>query len=125
MANRSPNILVSYIDFAKNYSFMEHNEIKTQHWYNFQITIIVHLTWKINLDFKHGNDEKTKMIIEFHFYISDDRKHDNLFVQHCFGCHWNWLQRQNIQLPTKILFGMMDVHLSSNVCKHGFMWQDT
>ncbi len=37
---------VSYVDFFENYSFMESNEIQTQHWHNFQITILVHLTWR-------------------------------------------------------------------------------
>jgi hypothetical protein len=44
MANQSPDCLVSCVDFADNYSFMEQNEIQTQHWHKFQITILVHLT---------------------------------------------------------------------------------
>ncbi len=79
MANQS-----SCVDFVENYSFMEHNEIQTQHWYNFHITILIHLTWRINLNFNVGDDEKTRVIIEYHFYILDDRNDDNLFIQHCF-----------------------------------------
>ena len=44
------------------------------------------------------------VIKEYHFYVSDDREHDTLFVQHCFGLiydsfknngvsfieHWIW-----------------------------------
>lgn len=87
MANQSSNCLVSCVDFAENYSFMEHNEIQTQHCQNFQITILVHLTWRINPNFKVGNDEKTKVITKYHFYNSNDRTCDNLFVQHYFTWH--------------------------------------
>ncbi len=101
MANQSPDYLVSYVDFAKNYSFMQLNEIQTHHWHNFQITILVHLTWRINHNFSVGNDEKTRMITKYHFYISNDCIHDNRFVQHCFRWHWTWLQAWNIKLPTE------------------------
>jgi len=77
MANQSLDYLVSYIDFAKNYSFMEQNEIQTQHWHSFQITILVHLTWRINPNFGVGDDEKTRMITEYHFYILDDQIPNN------------------------------------------------
>jgi hypothetical protein len=120
MANQLLDIIVSCIDFVENYSFMEQNEIQTQHWYNFQITNLMHLTWRINPNFMHGNDKKTKVITEYHFYILDNCKHDNLFVQHCFRCHWNLFN-----CPLNISSGVIDVHLNSNVCEHGFMWQDT
>jgi hypothetical protein len=55
----------------------------------------------INLDFSVGDDEKTREITEYHFYISDNRNHDNLFIQYCFKQHWSWLQGQNFELPTK------------------------
>jgi len=51
---------------------MEQNEIQTQHWHNFQIIILVHLTWKINPNFRVGDEEKTKVITEYHYYISND-----------------------------------------------------
>jgi hypothetical protein len=62
---------------------------------------LVHLTWKINFNFKIGDDEKTRVITKYHFYILDDRTHDNLFVRHCFKWHWSWLQAQNIELLTE------------------------
>jgi hypothetical protein len=78
MANQSSNYLISCIDFVENYSLMEQNEIQTQHWHNFQITILVHLTWRINLNFRVGNDGKTRVITEYHFYISYDRTHESI-----------------------------------------------
>jgi hypothetical protein len=72
MKNQSLDCLVSCVDFAENYSFMEHNEIQTQHWHNFQITILVHLTWRINPTFRVRDDENTRVITDYHFYILDD-----------------------------------------------------
>ncbi len=48
-------------------SFMEHNEIQTQHWHNFQIIILVHLTWRINHNFNIRDEEKARVNIEYHF----------------------------------------------------------
>ena len=31
-----------------------------------------------------------------HFYISDDKKHDTLFVQHCLLVSHNWLKDQGL-----------------------------
>lgn len=31
-----------------------------------------------------------------HFFISDDRKHDTLFVQHCFMLHWQWMKNKGL-----------------------------
>jgi hypothetical protein len=69
MANQSLDCLVSCVNFADNYSFMEQNEIQTQHWHNFQITILVHLTWRINPNFSIGDDEKTRVILSMTFIV--------------------------------------------------------
>ncbi len=29
----------------------------------------------------------TRIVTEYHFYINDDKVHDNLFLQHYFGLH--------------------------------------
>jgi hypothetical protein len=34
------------------------------------------------------NDEVFR---QTHYYISDDKKHDSLFVQHCMMLHWQWM----------------------------------
>ncbi len=49
--NQASYILAFCVDFAENYSFMNENDIQTQQWYKFQITIVVHPTWRINADF--------------------------------------------------------------------------
>jgi hypothetical protein len=38
-----------------------------------------------------------RLAIEYHYYFSDDRKYDNLFVQYAFVLHWHHLI-SNIQL---------------------------
>jgi hypothetical protein len=60
------------------------------HWYSYQVTILVHITWvrKPNPD---PTDESSKTVMKYHFYISDDKKHDSYFVQHCLMLHWKSL----------------------------------
>lgn len=80
------DVVVSVIDFAENYSFKEQNEIQSMHWYSSQVTILVHITYVW--------DEADKVLKYIHFYISDDKEHDTLFVQHCMQVHSVWLQEQ-------------------------------
>jgi hypothetical protein len=39
-----------------------------------------------NPDFEQC-DENSKITIEYHLYVFDDRNHDLEFVQHCFKLH--------------------------------------
>ena len=85
-----PNdVVVSVVDFAENYTFKQQNEIQSMHWCSVQVTIFVHITY-----FRVSGDIK-KVI---HFFISDDKKHDTLFVQHCFKLHWQWLLAQRLEV---------------------------
>jgi len=34
------------------------------------------------------NDEDSKIVMNYHFYIFDDKIHDSYFVQHCVHLHW-------------------------------------
>jgi len=87
--------IISMEDFAKNYSFQVQNEVQSMHWHSYQISILVHITYWSNPDFDM-HDEDTKILIEYHFYISNDRKHDYEFVQHCFGLHWRYILDQRL-----------------------------
>jgi hypothetical protein len=57
------------------------------HWTSQQVTILVHLTYRLNPTHNVAKPH-TKFTKESHFYISDDREHDTLFVQHCMLMHW-------------------------------------
>jgi hypothetical protein len=35
------------IDFAKNYTFKEYNEVQKMHWHSFQLTILVHICYSL------------------------------------------------------------------------------
>ncbi len=45
----------------------------------------MHLTFRIQLDWDENLN--TKIVIKYHFYISDDKVHDNLSFQHYVGLH--------------------------------------
>lgn len=83
------NTIVSVVDFAENYSFKEKNEIQSMHWHTDQCTILVHISYR-------RSDKDDSIIKEMHFYISDDKLHDTLFVQHCFLMHNRWLKDQGL-----------------------------
>ena len=81
------DVVVSVVDFAENYTLKEQNEVQTMHWYSDQVTIFVHITY-VRLA---GVVNKY-----YHFYISDDKSHDTLFVQHCFMLHYQWLKELGV-----------------------------
>ena len=87
MENLPEDTILSHIDFAENYSFQMQNEIQSMHWTSHQVTILVHLTYRVNPAYDVTKPH-TKFKKESHFYISDDREHDTLFVQHCLLLHW-------------------------------------
>jgi hypothetical protein len=65
------------------------------HWHSYQISILVHITYRFNPDFD-AYDEDSKILIEYHFYILDDHKPDSKFVQHCFGLHWKYISDKGL-----------------------------
>ena len=40
--------LISCVDFSENYTLKIQNEIQSMHWHNEQITILVHITYRLN-----------------------------------------------------------------------------
>jgi len=78
------------LDFVENYNFQMQNEFQSMHWHSYQISILVHNTYRSNPNFD-AYDEDSKILTKYHFYILDDHKHDFEFVQHCFGLHWKYI----------------------------------
>jgi hypothetical protein len=88
LANFPTDSMVSVIDFVENYSFEVQNEVQSMHWHSYQVTILVHISWIRNAH-PDPDDESTKNIMQYHFYISDDKKDGSYFVQHCLEMHWD------------------------------------
>jgi hypothetical protein len=44
-STHTQDTIVSCIDFFDNYAFKVQNEIQDMHWFTFQITILVHITY--------------------------------------------------------------------------------
>ncbi len=84
---------MSIIDFAKNYIFEVQNELQNMHYHTYQIYILMHISFHHNPT-PDPYDEESKILTEYHFYISDDCKHDSEFVQHCFKLHWQHMVEQ-------------------------------
>jgi hypothetical protein len=58
--------------------------------HSFQVTIMAHITYKINPIYIKDNAQN-KVIKESHFYVNDKKEHDISFVQHYMLFHWQWL----------------------------------
>ncbi len=85
--------IVSLVDFVKKYNFQMQIEVHSMHWHSYQISILVHITYRSYSNFD-GYDENSRILTKYHFYISNDRKHDFEFVQHCFKLHWRYILDQ-------------------------------
>ena len=76
------------VDFAENYTFDPQREIQSEYYHFDQVSIFVHVLYRHAHESIDGRDSTPlshDVIKEYHFYVSDDREHDMLFVQHCFG----------------------------------------
>lgn len=85
MSGLREGVLLSHIDFVENYTFQVQNEVQSEYYRSVQVTILVHITYRVVRD-----EDTTELTVvkESHFYVSDDRRHDSFFVQYCLLLHW-------------------------------------
>jgi hypothetical protein len=57
------------------------------------VTILVHITYRKVTNPDTGDETIHK---ESHFWITDDKNHDTLFVQYYLQEHWNYLQAEGV-----------------------------
>lgn len=95
--------IISCMDFSENYSMKIQNEIQSMHWRTEQVSILVHITFRLNPDWTFSNGEPC-VLKEVHYYISDDKQHDSLYVQHAFMLHWEYLKLEGIHPTNHIVW---------------------
>ena len=83
--------VISCVDFSENYSMMIQNETQSMHWRSVQVSILVHITYRLNPNWSNVNNEPL-LLKAIHYYVSDDKVHDSLYVQHCFMMHWEFMK---------------------------------
>jgi hypothetical protein len=86
LENLTHDIVLLCVDFSKNYALKIQNEIQGMHWHNFQMSILVHISYLRNPT-PDPIDAESKIIKEVHYFIFDDTSHDTLYVQHAFMFH--------------------------------------
>ena len=79
LENFPEDMIVSIVNFAENYSFEVQNKVQSMRWHSYQVTILVHISFMRNPN-PYLNDDSSKTLVKYHFYISDDRKHDSYCV---------------------------------------------
>ena len=95
--------LISCIDFSENYSMKIQNEIQSMHWRSEQVSILVHITFRRNPEWTLCSDEPY-LLKEVHYYVSDDKVHDSLYVQHAFMLNWSYLKTEGFQPTNHIVW---------------------
>lgn len=98
-----PGTIISCVDFSENYSMKIQNEIQSMHWRSQQVSILVHITFRLNPIWTLCGVEPY-LLKEVHYYISDDKQHDSLFVQHAFMLHWGYLKSEGFEPANHIVW---------------------
>jgi hypothetical protein len=55
MLDLPKDVILSHIDFAENYTFQIDNEIQSMHWHSFQVTILVHIMYRLKPIYNETN----------------------------------------------------------------------
>lgn len=91
--------------------------LQDMHWYNFHINILVHITYKKNLDFVSTTLDQSPLVLKYtHYHILDDKTHDSLFVQHVLTLCQEYLKGKDAILKNTS-FGLMGFLHNSKVQK--------
>lgn len=72
LQNFTNDTIVLVIDFAINFSFEIQNEVQSMHWHNYQVAILVHITW-VKKPCPNLHDENSKNFMKYYFYIFEIR----------------------------------------------------
>jgi hypothetical protein len=59
------------------------------------MNIFVHITYIINPKYDVANPQSSQVLKEVHYYISDNKTHDSLFVQHTLILHWGYMKTKD------------------------------
>ena len=71
-------MIVSVIDFTKNYTLKPQNEVQPMYYISIQVSIFVHIAF---IHAHHSVEDDRKVLKENHFYINDNQTHSLEFVQ--------------------------------------------
>jgi len=81
-------LVMFVVDFVENYTFQKYKEVQEMYWLSFQLTILVHICYMWNLTYiTNTYCGENKLLIEYHYFISNDVEHGTLFIEHCFEQH--------------------------------------
>ncbi len=86
-----------------------------------QITILVHITYRMNVEYDATDLQSSQVLKEVHYYISDNKTHDSFFVQHTFTLHWGYMKNTGCFPKQHLVWSDGFLH-NSNVLEHGALW---
>ena len=91
--------ILSMVGFAENYTFSPQREIQSEYYHSDQVSIFIHVLHRHaqeSIDGRASTPQSRDVIKEYHFYVSDDREHDTLFVQYCFGLIYDSFKKNGV-----------------------------
>lgn len=95
--------VISCIDFSENYTMMVQDEFQSMHFRKTQVTILVHITFRLNPLWTCENDERL-IIKDVHYCVSDEPNHDTLLVQHAFMLNWDYLKSKGVSPSNHVVW---------------------
>ena len=87
------------VEFAENYTFAPQREKQSEYYHSNQVSILVHVLYihaQASIDGRDSTPQSCDVIKEYHFYVNDDREHDTLFFQHCFGLIYDSFKKNGV-----------------------------
>ena len=70
----------------------------------------------MSIDGRDSTPQSCDVIKEYHFYVSDEREHDTLFVQHYFGLIYDSFKNNGVSFTEQWIW--LDVCVWGNSNRH-------
>ena len=72
--------------------------MQSEYHHSDQVSIFIHVLYIHAQESIDGSDntQSRDVIKEYHFYVSDDREHETLIVQHCFGLIYDSFKKNGV-----------------------------
>ncbi len=122
LENLPSNTILSCVDFFKSYTMNIQNEVQNMHWHNFQVSILVHISYRQNLLVDPTNPNS--IIKEVHYHVFNDPS----MIPYLFNmpsCFISRICKVLIAFQGNTLCGQMATQGSSRTHVHGILYHGT
>lgn len=90
LQNLTPGSILVWMDFSENLALQHNLEPQSMHWIHVQVSVLCCVCW-VMVEVGGDQWERQKM---YHYFLSDDKTHDAVFVGHCRRLLLNFYQQR-------------------------------